>query len=136
MNGKQFVMTSLLIAGILTGILSFSGDVFTQYGSGVVGSSEYSSLESVSNKTSTQRDQYVTSTENQTQRISRDIEENQFFLTSIWEGLQNTYTSLTIFQTAVVEFSQIAGGVVPAWFVATLMSILTVIVIWLFLKRR
>lgn len=92
---KAFVVMSIILVGFITGLSNFASNMFVQYGSDAINSSEFQSFE----KSSENYEGEITSfADNQTRNaetgnVAGDIKENFAFLPSLWTGLTNTATA-------------------------------------------
>jgi len=119
---RNYVLTAIMISGLLAGLTTFAGSVFGQYNESVTQSQSFMEPEDVGETIGEETRQYTQSAEQDSQGIPSDIEKDTTFLGSIWTALTNIWTSISALTTGVATLGDAAG--LPAWFIGMLTSMI------------
>lgn len=126
---KTIAMSLAIFAALLTGMLNFSGAMFNQYGSNIVNTTQYSSVNDTRGDLQGTRQTYTGNAKNQSEQVDQDIEQDTFFISSIAEGVTNIYTAGSGIISAVQTLgNQVA--IIPPFLPTLIVALLLIAMIW------
>jgi len=136
MKMKGFVISFVIFAGFMTGLLNFSGELFRTYDVDAVNSSQYRELENVRSDIGEERSKYIEQNQDLTNEtnILNDIEENVAFIPTLWRGLTNIYKSGNAL-TKAIEVIGAQSKFIPPYVSTMLVSAILTFVIFAILNR-